>query len=208
MRMSELSRATGVPVATIKYYLRQGLLPAGRPTAATQAEYDEAHVQRLRLVRALVDVGGLSLTAAKAVTDALDAGDGLYAGVSAAHDALPPAADRTAAPERAAAALRVLGWEVDPESAGLFQLDAALAAVEAVGLPAGEERLRAYAAAALAVARIDVGTMPPGDPAEAVRFAVVGTVMYEPVLLALRRLAQQVAFRTVSEPGYAAPPEA
>ncbi len=26
MRISELSRASGVPVATIKYYLREGLL--------------------------------------------------------------------------------------------------------------------------------------------------------------------------------------
>ena len=37
MRISELARRSGLPVATVKYYLREGLLPAGEPTAATQA---------------------------------------------------------------------------------------------------------------------------------------------------------------------------
>lgn len=45
MKISELSRRTGVPVASIKYFLRQGLLPAGRATAATLAEYGEEHAQ-------------------------------------------------------------------------------------------------------------------------------------------------------------------
>src|SRR2546430_1153453 len=31
MRMGELSRRSGVSVPTIKYYLREGLLPAGNP---------------------------------------------------------------------------------------------------------------------------------------------------------------------------------
>ena len=38
MRISELSRRSSVPVATIKYYLRAGLLHEGRRTAATQAQ--------------------------------------------------------------------------------------------------------------------------------------------------------------------------
>nr|MDT0525976.1 MerR family DNA-binding transcriptional regulator [Streptomyces sp. DSM 41633] len=38
MRLAELSERSGVPTATIKYYLREGLLPAGRRISATQAE--------------------------------------------------------------------------------------------------------------------------------------------------------------------------
>jgi DNA-binding transcriptional MerR regulator len=49
MRLSDLSAASGVPVATVKYYLREGLLPPGRLTAATSAQYDDSHLQRLRL---------------------------------------------------------------------------------------------------------------------------------------------------------------
>ncbi|MFI8354714.1 MerR family transcriptional regulator [Streptomyces cyaneofuscatus] len=54
MRLAELSERSGVPTATVKYYLREGLLPAGRRVSATQAEYDEGHLRRLRLVRAQV----------------------------------------------------------------------------------------------------------------------------------------------------------
>jgi DNA-binding transcriptional MerR regulator len=64
MRISELSQASGVPVATIKYYLREGLLHEGQLTSATQAQYDQSHLARLRLVRALLGAGGLSVAAA------------------------------------------------------------------------------------------------------------------------------------------------
>ena len=195
MKISELSRASGVPLATVKWYLREGLLPPGRSTAATQAQYDEEHVARLRLVRALVNVGGLSLAAVRSVLEAVDSDAGPAAAVGTAHDALPPrgaASDRP--PTRALAAVDHLGWQVDPRSAAMFQLEAALTAVEDVGMPAGPERLSVYGAAALSVAEEDVAGVPATSAADAVRFVVVGTVLYEPVLLALRRLAQQFAF--------------
>ena len=198
MRMSELSRTTGVPVATIKYYLREGLLPQGRALAATQAEYDDTHVQRLRLVRALLAVGGLSVAAAKAVVASLDAAPtDVGAAVGAAHDALPPGAPPAdgAGPVRALAAVEALGWDVDPDSTGVRQLDAALAGVDAAGLPMSTDRLLVYGAAVLEIAEADVGGMPTTTPTAAVHHAVVGTVMYEPVILALRRVAQQHAFR-------------
>ena len=40
MRISELSARSGVSVATIKYYLRERVLPEGERTSATQATYD------------------------------------------------------------------------------------------------------------------------------------------------------------------------
>src|SRR4051794_38438941 len=72
MRISALSAATAVPVATIKYYLREGLLPPGAVTSPTQATYDADHVARLRLVRALVEVAGLSLAQVQDVLARLD----------------------------------------------------------------------------------------------------------------------------------------
>jgi DNA-binding transcriptional MerR regulator len=69
MRMAELSRRTGVPVPTIKYYVREGLLPPGERTSPNQASYGEPHVRRLRLLRALVDVGGVSISAARLVVE-------------------------------------------------------------------------------------------------------------------------------------------
>ena len=59
MWMAELATRSGLSVPTIKYYLREGLLPAGVATGATRAVYDETHVHRLRLIRALTDVAGI-----------------------------------------------------------------------------------------------------------------------------------------------------
>ena len=44
MQISGLSARTGVSIASLKYYLREGLLMPGAPTSATRAEYDEGHV--------------------------------------------------------------------------------------------------------------------------------------------------------------------
>jgi hypothetical protein len=102
---------------------------------------------------------------------------------------------------RALAALDALGWDVDRDSTGVRQLDAALAGVDAVGLPMSPARLAAYGDAALTVAEVDVGGMPTSSPGAAVHHAIVGTVMYEPVVLALRRVAQQHVFRRLAREG-------
>ncbi len=196
MRISELARSSGLPVATIKFYLREGVLPPGRSTSATQADYDDAHLARLRLVRALVEVGGLPLAAVRDVLAAMDAPHGVPAAVSAAHDALAPKVPPAQGTARARAAVDHLGWDVAEGSAALGQLDVALAALEVVGLPAGPERLLAYGDAALTAARVDVAGVPRSSAEDAVRTVVAGTILYEPVLLALRRLAQQHVFRS------------
>ena len=51
MRISELARESGTSVATIKYYLREGLLAPGERVNAREASYGQGHVKRLRLVR-------------------------------------------------------------------------------------------------------------------------------------------------------------
>ena len=67
MRISALSARTEVPIGTIKFYLREGLLAPGRQTSRTTAEYDESHVERVKLVRVLTEVGGLSIAATRGV---------------------------------------------------------------------------------------------------------------------------------------------
>src|SRR6478752_6940457 len=64
MRMKELSEVSGVPVATIKFYQRERLLPAGERTHPNQSVYGDEHLRRIRLIRALIEVGGLSVAAA------------------------------------------------------------------------------------------------------------------------------------------------
>ncbi|GFN02698.1 hypothetical protein Smic_12540 [Streptomyces microflavus] len=72
MRIGELSRRSGVPVPTIKFYVRERLLPAGELTSPNQADYGPDHERRLRLIRVLLEVGGLSLAAIAEVLEAAD----------------------------------------------------------------------------------------------------------------------------------------
>ena len=75
MKISELAAATQVSVPTLKYYLREGLLAPGTSLSRTQARYDESHVQRVTLVRALLESGGLSIAATKRVLATIDSPD-------------------------------------------------------------------------------------------------------------------------------------
>lgn len=59
-------------------------------------------------------------------------------------------------------------------------------------MPITPERLARYGSAAADLAAYDLARMPP-EPHAAVEYTVLGTALYEPVLLALRRLAHQDA---------------
>ena len=194
MRISELARRGGLPVATVKYYLREGLLPAGESTAATQAQYGESHVERLLLIRALLGPGGLSISAARAVLEVVDdPTTSVHEALGAAHYALPSAHTDLPPDElsRAREHLRRWGWKTDDASPSLAVLAAALHALQTAHFDTPDELLDRYADAAATLAEQDVASVPTGSTAEAVRFVVIGTVLLEPVLLALRRLAQE-----------------
>jgi DNA-binding transcriptional MerR regulator len=53
MRMSELAEASGVSAATIKHYLREGLLPEPVKTSRNMAYYPPEFVERIRLIKQL-----------------------------------------------------------------------------------------------------------------------------------------------------------
>ncbi len=195
VRISELARESGVPVATVKYYLREGLLREGRRTAATQAQYDDEHVSRLRLIRALLGPGKLSVATAREVLAHIDAPP------AATHDLLglaqatvtPPAAEGVDL-RRVHELMRRWGWQVDPQACdSQAVLAEALTGLEAAGLPVTEHLLDRYAAAMFSAAEAEIDGVPTDSVDEAVRYVVLGTVLVEPVLLALRRLAEQEA---------------
>lgn len=51
MKIGELARATNTPVATIRYYEREDLLPQPARTEGNYRIYDAGHVQRLSFIR-------------------------------------------------------------------------------------------------------------------------------------------------------------
>jgi DNA-binding transcriptional MerR regulator len=69
MKMGELAEASGVPVPTIKHYLREGLLPEGVKTSRNMAYYPPELVDRIRLIKQLQEDRFMPLRAIKAVLD-------------------------------------------------------------------------------------------------------------------------------------------
>ena len=196
MRISELVERTGVPLATVKFYLRQGMLPPGEAVSATRAEYGEEHVRRVGLIRALSDVAGLPLQKVKDVLDLIDHPEGeLFDALGRAVAALPPYLDDAQPPyPRARAAIAAIGQVYDERYAAVAQLERALEAVEAAGIPMTDDRLQAYAEHLRAMAEFDLNRMPEDGGREgALAYAVLGTALNDPVVAALRRLAHQDA---------------
>src|SRR5258706_6576622 len=94
MKVSELSEKTGVPLPSIKFYIREGLLPAGVRTGRNQSDYGASHVERLALIRSLREDAGLPVETIARALRAADAAKrkAALSGIVAAIDALvrPP----------------------------------------------------------------------------------------------------------------------
>lgn len=69
LRIGELAEASGVPVPTIKHYLREGLLPEPVKTSRNMAYYPAEFVERIRLIKQLQEERFMPLRAIKAVLD-------------------------------------------------------------------------------------------------------------------------------------------
>jgi DNA-binding transcriptional MerR regulator len=192
--MAELSTTSGVPVATIKYYLRERLLPAGESETANQARYGSAHLDRLRLIRALIDVGGLSVAAARSVLEAIDSDASLpetfevaqhSVSVSIAPDELDPA-------DLARIDELLHGWHVSPENPGRLASARVLSAFRAVGQTDDRGWFARYAEAALLIAAADLDEIEARpDRAAKAETVVVGTVLGDALISGLRRAAQE-----------------
>ncbi|MGG5258485.1 MerR family transcriptional regulator [Phycicoccus avicenniae] len=195
MRISELAERTDVPVHTLKFYLRERLLPPGLPTSRTSADYGEEHVERVRLVRALVEHGGVSLAAVRRIVGALEAPPpSRHELLGTAHSTLAGDEAGTHASPEVLALLAELGWCTWEDGPFVAELGRALEAARAAGVPLPPESLRRYAEAMRAVAEADVDlALRATSAAEAMHTVVVGTVMIDPVLVALRRVAQEAA---------------
>jgi DNA-binding transcriptional MerR regulator len=197
VRISELAHRTGVPVHTLKYYLREGLLMPGEASSRTRATYDERHVERVRLVRALVEHGGVGIAGVRSILAALDSPPpSRHELLGVAHGILPGGStgdtDRDVDVDPGVLALlERLGWEADC-SPWVAVLADALARARSAGVTLPLDDLEGYARAMRSVAEVDLTVAERARSAEeAMRVVVLGTVLVDPVLLALRRLAQQ-----------------
>jgi DNA-binding transcriptional MerR regulator len=192
--MAELSKVSGIPVATIKFYLRERLLPAGERTGPNQSRYGEEHLRRLRLIRGLLEVGGLSVATARGVIDAVDSELPLTHSFGVAPRAVSAHIDRgDIGPEALARVDRLIeGWQVSGDNPGRLAAARVLETFEALGQRDEGSWLTRYAAAALLVAEADLDQVGARGSREAMaETVVVGTVLGDALFSGLRRAAQE-----------------
>ncbi len=197
MRISDLSRHSGIPIPTIKFYLRERVLPAGSRTAPNQAAYGQEHLRRLRLIRVLVEVGGLTLSAVRRVVEAL--GDDelpLTDVLGVAHRALETVTAAgpglSEARREVDAWIEARGWQVTADAPTRDVLASTLVALRGLGWQVGPRVFDRYAGHMDEIAANELAYVAGMESREAaVEATVIGTVVFERAMVALRRLAQE-----------------
>lgn len=219
--MSELSATTGTSVPTLKFYVRERLLHPGERTSPNQARYDDTHVQRARLVRALLDVGGLTVARAREVIAAVDSGTVPLSSIfgiaqravtipapvdGRTGDNTPPSEGDRLVAELCAAR----GWKVHPNNPGLALAARVLDTYAGLGQQRLHAVLEQYAAAADLVAAADLAAVASApDDVEMTNVVVVGTVLGDALFAGLRRISQEAeSFRRFPLPEGAPAPRA
>jgi DNA-binding transcriptional MerR regulator len=194
-------------VPSIKFYVREGLLPSGTRARINQTVYSTAHLERLSLIRALLEVGDLSVPAVRRVLQAFDD----RVGFSRAHFAM--AIDALSDAERArrsplsidegvlaqaqtdvADLMEDAGWRFRHAPAAQGDLAYAIATIRTVLDPdLSNKDLLPYVRLMENLSALEQRPVsrPMVSPTDALRIGFLRTVLYEPVILALRRLARR-----------------
>ncbi|PBC41055.1 MerR family transcriptional regulator [Rhodococcus sp. ACPA4] len=201
MRISELSARSGVSIASIKYYLREGLLTSGQQSATNQADYGEYHAKRLRLIRSLIDIGGLSISKVRATLAAMEDETApmhdAFGAVMHGLDEIPTgdlSADVMAAYDEVQVWLRHRNWKIEDDAPAAYRLAELVATLRRFGFPAAVSDFDNSADFVERTAEAEVHyarSMP--DRTAAVETMLIGTVIYERALVEVRRLALEAA---------------
>ena len=195
MQLKELSGQSGVSPASIKYYLREGLLPAGETVHATRAQYSARHVERLGLIQALRRIVGLNIEQIRGLLNMADDGAPRLALLAAVQrvvlDLDTSATNSGDVPTQAAdAVVRLRNWPDYPTDAR-NALNAHLELMESLNIPVSGELLDTYSKAMDDVAGLDIAaTTAPDSVDQLILTAAVGMHMHSQLLLKLLALAQ------------------
>jgi DNA-binding transcriptional MerR regulator len=202
LRIAELSRDSGVPVPTIKYYVREGLLDPGQLTSPNQAQYGDSHLRRLKLIRALAEVAGLSIAAIRQLLDAASSpaasprdtlGKAQYA-TTPRYDYQASDTSWQAATDQAEELIKARGWQINPNSPAKELLTGVLAALRDLGQGDLLSLADAYAEPAEQIAAADLTVIRARPTLDGqLEGVIIGTVLGDTLLAALRRLAEENA---------------
>jgi DNA-binding transcriptional MerR regulator len=151
MQLKELSERSGVSAASIKYYLREGLLPAGETVHATRAQYSARHVERLELIQALRRIVGLNIEQIRGLLKMADDGAPRLALLAAVQRVVleldtPATSSGEVRTPAADAVVRLRDWPDYPSDAR-NALNAHLELMESLNIPVSAELLDTYSKA-------------------------------------------------------------
>ena len=201
MKVSELSQRSGVSVSSIKYYLREGLLTSGVQTATNQAAYSEQHIRRLRLIRSLIDIGGLSISHVHATLAAVDDEStpmhDAFGAVLHGLDEVPTetvSTDIQTAYDEVQEWLSSRGWDIDPDAPAPHRLAELVATLRRFEFPTTLTDFDSVADMIERTAQIEVEyARALQDRTSAVETMLIGTVILERAIVEVRRLALEAA---------------
>ena len=213
MRISELSESSGVPVPTIKFYLREGLLHPGEKITPRLTSYDDTHRMRLGLLRVLREVGDVPVDRLGQLVGTTESRHStVHEMLAAASVALAPK-PAPAGPERdtvramADGLIDRAGWtRVSPDSVDRDNLASVL---EAIGRyqthDSDPAAVMPYVRAADQIARGEIWHLDTTrGRLELLEEMVVGQVVFGQLLVILRRLGEEhwssVRFGAVTDP--------
>jgi DNA-binding transcriptional MerR regulator len=193
MQLRELSEAAGTTPATIKFYLREGLLPPGDTVHATRASYSPKHIKRLQLIHALRRIVGLSIEQVHGILTLADDGVpqlALLAHVQRVVLGLGSDTGNVARTAAADAVVRMRDWP-DAQSDARDALDRHIALMEGLGITLPLELLNQYSRAVDAIAGLDLELTTAGnDTDDVILTAAIGMHMHSQLMLKLLALAQ------------------
>jgi hypothetical protein len=163
-----------------------------------QRDYGQAHLRRLSLIRALIDVGGLSVATAQDVLRAVDTPELPPAAVfeaaqrAVSQTELYSGEGSSMARERVDALIRAQGWSVSETNPGRTAAANVIDTFVVLGHPELLRLVEDYATGALRVARADLAAVAQQPDLSAMAETVVaGTVLGDALFAALRRIAQE-----------------
>ena len=195
MQLKELSERSGVSAASIKYYLREGLLPAGEAIHATRAQYSARHVERLELIQSLRRIVGLNIEQIRGLLKMADDGAPRLVLLAAVQRVVldldtPAASSGEVRTPPADAVVRLRNWPDYPSDAR-NALNAHLELMESLDIPVSGKLLDTYSKAMDDVAGLDIAvTTATGSVDQLILTAAVGMHMHSQLLLKLLAFAQ------------------
>jgi DNA-binding transcriptional MerR regulator len=192
MQLKELSAATGVSAASIKFYLREGLLHRGDQIHPTRAEYGPKHAERLALISGLRSVVGLPIDQIRLLVGLIEDGSVPRLELLGRTQAMVLGAPAQAQPDHPLVTdlLEAYSWPDAPTEARAL-LNKTLSEMEAMGLAVSADVVLGYARAADQVAKQDLGSVLDEESRDRAVLAVaVGVRAYGRLLLSLVALAQ------------------